>query len=544
MGDALRNDSIALINGVIYPMSSPGRAKALYAKNGIIQAIGSDKEILSLCDSKTTVLDIKGKFLMPGMTDTHNHLLATGRSLETLNLSDTSSVNEIISKSLDYLSMSPIGEGQWFFARGWDQNHLSERRFPNRHDLDKISSEIPLFFERSCGHIASLNSKALEILRIGKGFKISGGVVNSDENGDPTGIVSEAAVNWVRMNIPESSDETLSRWYKRATDEMVKLGITSVQTDDLGIVGSTDRIFKLYEQMELEDQMPLRIAEQWQLRDETELATFIECGYHRRNGTGYFSSGPLKIHVDGTLGAKTAALREEYSDEPGNRGIYARSQGELDRMTAIAQEAGMQVAYYAIGDGAIDRCLSAVESAKRVFVKDNPIFHRIVHCQVGANDIYRRMADLGVMADIQPAFVTSDWPIVMSRLGAERARWSYAWKTLLQFGIVVGAGSDSPTEPLDPLLGIRAAILRKDLSNQPEHGWLPSERLDRVEAFSMYTKGGALVCGEGDFRGTLEIGKVADVIAFMDNPFKVDENNIQDLEIGLTVVDGKIRYIQ
>lgn len=545
MGDVQRNDSIALINGVIYPMSSPGRAKALFAKNGIIEAIGSDKDILSLCDSKTTVLDIKGKFLMPGMTDTHNHLLATGRSLETLNLSGASSIEEMIDKSRRFLSESPISDGQWFFARGWDQNHLAEKRFPNRYDLDKITGDIPLFFERSCGHIASLNSKALDILRIGKGFKISGGVVNSDENGEPTGVVSEAAVNWVRMNIPESSDETLMRWYKRATDEMVRLGITSVQTDDLGIVGSTDRIFRLYEQMELEDKMPLRIAEQWHLRDETELTTFIECGYHQRNGISYFASGPLKIHVDGTLGAKTAALREEYSDEPGNRGIYARSQGELDRLTAIAQEAGMQVAYYAIGDGAIDRCLNAVESTKRLSDnKNRTISHRIVHCQVGANDIYKRMAELGVMADIQPAFVTSDWSIVMSRLGAERARWSYAWKTLIQFGITVGAGSDSPTEPLDPMLGIRAAILRKDLSDQPEHGWLPSEKLDRVEAFSMYTKGGAVVCGEGDFRGTLEIGKAADIIAFMENPFKIDDHEIQNLTVGLTVVDGKIRYIR
>ena len=545
MGDVQRNDSIALINGVIYPMSSPGRAKALFAKNGIIEAIGSDKDILSLCDSKTTVLDIKGKFLMPGMTDTHNHLLATGRSLETLSLSGALSIEEMIDKSCRFLSESPISEGQWFFARGWDQNHLAEKRFPNRYDLDKITGDIPLFFERSCGHIASLNSKALDILRIGKGFKISGGVVNSDENGEPTGVVSEAAVNWVRMNIPESSDETLMRWYKRATDEMVRLGITSVQTDDLGIVGSTDRIFRLYEQMELEDKMPLRIAEQWHLRDETELTTFIECGYHKRNGISYFASGPLKIHVDGTLGAKTAALREEYSDEPGNRGIYARSQGELDRLTAIAQEAGMQVAYYAIGDGAIDRCLNAVESTKRLSDnKNRTISHRIVHCQVGANDIYKRMAELGVMADIQPAFVTSDWPIVMSRLGAERARWSYAWKTLIQFGITVGAGSDSPTEPLDPMLGIRAAILRKDLSDQPEHGWLPSEKLDRVEAFSMYTKGGAVVCGEGDFRGTLEIGKAADIIAFMENPFKIDDHEIQNLTVGLTVVDGKIRYIR
>ncbi len=544
MESPLRNDSIALINGVIYPMSSPGRARAIYAKNGIITAIGNDREILALCDNKTTVLDMRGKFLMPGMTDTHNHLLATGRALETLSLSEAYSIEDIVSMGRRFLSSFPVGEGQWFFARGWDQNYLREKRFPNRYDLDRISTTVPLFFERSCGHIASMNTKALEILRIVSGFKISGGVVNADEKGEPTGVVSEAAVNWARMNIPESSDETLVRWYKRAVGEMVRLGITAVQTDDLGIIGSTERIFRLYEQMELEDGMPLRIAQQWHLRDEAELATFIECGLHKRNGTSYFTSGPLKIHVDGTLGAKTAALREEYSDEPGNRGIYARSQGELDRLLSIAQEAGMRVAFYAIGDGAIERCLNAVECAGRPAERGKNISHRIVHCQVGAHDIYRRMSDLGVMADIQPAFVTSDWPIAMSRLGAERARWSYAWKTLLQYGIVVGAGSDSPTEPLDPLLGIRAAIMRKDLSGQPEHGWLPSEKLDRVEAFSMYTKGGALVCGDADFRGTLEIGKAADIIAFMEDPFRTDENKIHDLKVGLTVVDGKIRYIR
>ncbi|MEG1799650.1 MAG: amidohydrolase family protein, partial [Synergistaceae bacterium] len=240
-----RNDSIALINGDIYPMAAPGRADALFARGGIIKAMGTDKEILSMCDAKTTVLDMKGRALLPGFTDTHNHLLATGRSIETLNLRESVSIEDIIIKGRKYLKENGIKNDEWFFARGWDQDYLAEKRFPNRNDLDFISKDIPLFFERSCGHIAVLNTRALEILGIKSGFKISGGVVQSDENGEPTGVISEAAVNWARLNIPECTEDTLARWYKRAADEMARLGITSVQTDDIELAGSIERVFGL-----------------------------------------------------------------------------------------------------------------------------------------------------------------------------------------------------------------------------------------------------------------------------------------------------------
>jgi predicted amidohydrolase YtcJ len=542
MKEARRNDSIALINGVIYPMARPGRSSALFASGGVIRVVGSDEEVLEQCDSKTVVLDMKGKYLLPGFTDTHTHLLATGRSLETLNLRDVRSIDSIIRKGKKFFDGADISGGEWFFARGWDQNHLTEKRFPNRHDLDKITKEAPMFFERSCGHIAVLNSKALEVLGITRGFKISGGVVHCDESGEPSGVVSEAAVNWVRMNIPEQSVETLERWYKRAVNEMLRRGITYAQSDDLETIGSAERVFEFYEHLDAEDKIPLRIAQQWHLRDEEELRAFIESGSHKR-GSGYFQSGPLKIPVDGTLGARTAALREEYSDDPGNRGIYAHSQNELDGLVSTAQNAGMQVAFYAIGDGAIERCLNSVEAAKASCTRSDKA-HRIVHCQVGAPDLYARMVSLGVMADIQPAFVTSDWPIVVSRLGTERARWSYAWKSLVKSGITVGAGSDSPAEALDPFIGIRAAIKRQDLSGNPEHGWMPSQRLDRVEACALYTKGGAEVCGDGLTRGTLEPGKVADVAAYMEDPFKLSDDELVGLEAGMTVVDGHIRYIK
>lgn len=533
-----RNDSIALINASIYSMASPARVQALFASGGIIRALGSDSDILSMCDAKTTVLDMKGKAVFPGFTDTHNHLLATGMYLETPSLSDIRSISDMITRGRSFLQSTPLPDGEWFFARGWNQDYLAENRFPNRHDLDSISTTVPILFERYCGHIAVMNSRALEMLRIGPGFKIPGGVVQVDDEGKPSGVISETAVNWVRANIPEYSDAALRRWYKLAADEMARLGVTAAQCDDIRIAGGAKRIFELYETLEAEGNMPLRITEQWHLREEGYLSEFIENGWHNRHSK-YFKSGPLKIHVDGTLGARTAALREEYSDDPGNRGIYAHSQSEMSRLVSQARQVGMNVAFYAIGDGAIERCLNAAEA----FPAPHGTY-RIVHCQVGSPDLYQRMASLGVMADIQPAFVISDWPIVVQRLGADRARWSYAWKTLSRAGITMGAGSDSPTESLNPFVGIRAAVTRKDTHNKPEHGWMPAEQLDLVEAISLYTSGGARICGELDWRGTLEVGKSADITAFMRDPLKVEENELLDIKVGLTIVDGKIRYIE
>ncbi len=541
MSDGNRKDSIALINAVIYPMAPPGRAQALYARGGVIEAVGRDSEILGLCDSKTVVLDMKGKYVLPGFTDTHNHLLAAGRSLETLDLSGARSIDEMIGRGRHFLAENELPPGGWFFARGWDQNRMAEKRFPNRQDLDLISTDTPLFFERSCGHIAALNSPALKLLKIDGNFRISGGIVTLGPSGEPNGVISEAAVNWARMNIPGQSREMLEHWYGLAVDRMIKYGVTSVQTDDLEMAGGVEGVFGLYESLEARGKMPMRIAQQWQLRGEEDLAAFIEAGGCSRGGK-FFLSGPLKISVDGTLGARTAALREEYSDDPGNRGVYAHSQETLNRLVRRAQEAGMQVAFYAIGDGAIERCLNAVEAARDA---GNPeTRHRIVHCQIGARDLFARMASLGVMADIQPAFATSDWPIVVPRLDTDRARWSYAWKSMLNSRIPIGAGSDAPTESLNPFIGIRAAILRQDLNNEPKHGWMPVQRLDRVETFSMYTIGGARVCGELSWRGTIEPGKAADFTAFLEDPFQTPDNELPWLEAGLTVVDGKIRHIE
>ena len=204
-----RTDSIALINGAVYPMTAPGRSDAVYARGGVIRAIGKNNDILSMCDSKTVVLDMKGKSLLPGFTDTHTHLLEAGRSSEIINLRGALSINQIIERGRKFISENKQERGAWITACGWDQDLLSDKRYPTRKDLDKISKDLPLFFQRVCGHIAVLNTKALELLGISGSFKIPGGIVGTDEQGEANGVVCEAAAAWVRMNMPAHTDEEL-----------------------------------------------------------------------------------------------------------------------------------------------------------------------------------------------------------------------------------------------------------------------------------------------------------------------------------------------
>ncbi|MDO4987551.1 MAG: amidohydrolase [Synergistes sp.] len=541
MPDVTRADSIALINGIIYPMAYPGRAQALFARAGIIESVGSNADILKMCDTKTIVLDMKGAFILPGFTDTHISVLLSGIAAQMLDLSRVSSINRIISAARKFFAVHSPADNGWLYAVGWNEEKLEEKRYPNRYDLDKISTDMPMLFERSCGTVVSLNSKAIEVLGITRDLEIHGGTMFLDDNGEPNGVMGGAAVHWTKMRIPKVNEDTLERCFSLAAQQLIKRGVTSVQTDDVAVVGDPDRVFSLYENLDAKDKVPLRLTEQWPFQNIKELSEFVRHGSHLRHSR-YFRSGPLKIQVDGSLGAYTAALREDYNDDPGNRGVYLHTQEELNEMTALAQEAGMLVAFCAVGDGAIERSLNAVEYAANK--THSHVRHRIIHCQVMPDDLCARMVTLGVMADIQPVFISSDWSIIMSRLGAERARSSYAWKTMIASGIPVGAGSNAPIAPSDPFTGIVTSMTRRDKRGKPEHGWIPSQRLDRVEAFAVYTSGGSNVCGELAWRGTLEKGKAADFIACMQDPFTVHEEEIDKIEIGLTVVDGKIRYIK
>lgn len=531
-------ESLALINANIYPFAAPGRATAIFARGGIIEAVGNDREILSLCTPQTLVLDIQKKVVLPGFIDTHLHLLATGQSLESVDLKKTTSVNDLIEAGQQALS-SRGENGEWMLGFGWGHEWGVGQRLPQRSDLDAISSQTPIIFLRNCVHIAVLNSAALKALGITGDTSFSDGVVDLDASGLPTGIVREGALRFALDGMPPPTRLQLRGYAQKTMAALVKKGVTLAQSDDLSYFESPEDLMAFFQELDDADQMPLSVQQQWRLQSVPAVRDFLKKGGHRHQGKS-FASGPLKLMLDGSLGARTAALRADYNDDIGNRGLLLYDRETLEQMLGLASGAKWQVAAHAIGDEPLLQLLDAYEGAK---TRGSEVGLRVVHCQIGDDALYQRMADLGVGADIQPLFLASDWEMVMDRLGAERSRSSYAWNTLVKKGVVLGGGSDSPVEDFSVLKAIQVAMTRKDLAGRPEHGWLSSEALGRAEAFWLYTGGAAQLIGQQAVRGTLQPGKSADMAVLMENPFVLPAEEVGSIEVGMTIVSGKVCHI-
>ncbi|HRX27210.1 MAG TPA: amidohydrolase, partial [Aminivibrio sp.] len=414
-------------------------------------------------------------------------------------------------------------------------------RIFTRDDLDDLVPSNPVILSRVCGHVAVLNSMALEILGITADSRFSGGVVDLDDTGRPTGVIRETAVEWAHSRTPNPDGDKLRRLVARAGAAAAAAGLTSIHSDDLGSVGGDwGAILDLYLGLDGEGKMPVRITEQLLLRNRAALDRFLASGWRTGDGSPAFHIGPLKILTDGSMGGRTAFLREEYSDMPGVYGVPIYTAGELNDLVWTAHSAGMQVALHAIGDGALDMCLDALEKARERNLRKAR--HYIVHCQTGDMEQYHRMARLGVGAAIQPPFVPSDRPMAVRRIGEDRARRGYAWKTLLDLGIFLSGGSDCPVETFDPLWGIYTAVTRKDRDGVPEGGWNPAQKLTVEEAVDLYTRGGAYVSFEEHRKGTLQAGKLADLVVLDRDIFSVPEEGIPAAKPVLTMMGGKITF--
>ena len=533
--------TLALINGTVYPFAAPGKASGVFARDGVVEVVGDDRDVLERCDARTVVLDLRGRFAFPGFADTHLHLLDYGRSLESPDLRGVTSLEGLVRRGRDALALAPGIKGQWHLGRGWDQNRMEEGRSPNRRDLDRISTQRPILYERVCGHVGVLNSLGVDLLGLPEAPRLGEGTVDRDEEGQPTGLVREGALDWVRSRLPAPGEKQLREWLRLAAEGLAKRGISAVQTDDLALVGDLERLVEFYFEEDGAGRLPLRVDLHLLLKGHRDLET-LQRLLARTQGqpSRLCRLGPVKLVLDGTLGARTAALRGDYADAP-HGGMLAFETRELVDLVGRVEAAGCQVACHAIGDAALEQALEAFETTGAGRRSGLP--PRILHCQVGDEALYDRMARLGVAADVQPVFVASDWPMILDRLGAERARMGYAWRSLLDRGVALAGESDAPSEAPDPLEGIRSAVTRKDRSGQPDYGWMPQQRLEVPEAFWLYTGGAAHVCGQGRRRGTLEPGKAADLVVLMEDPFRVEGERIAEVPVGLTVCDGTIRHL-
>jgi predicted amidohydrolase YtcJ len=496
------------------------RAQAIAVQNGKIIAVGSNQEIRKHARKNTKVIQCRKQTIIPGLIDCHAHMLEFGFSLQDLNLRQVGSIGEIQEKLREYIDKNP--ELDWILGGRWDQEKLAEKRYPTRSDLDAVVADKPVFLTRVCGCLAVANTKTLQLAGITRETTVKGGGIDLEEStGQPNGIVRGNAMNLVWKVVPKPNTEQLKKACISACRKAVEAGLTGVHW----LVRSAEEI-RVLEKLYSEGRLPLRvyISVPVELLDET-LSLGLLTGF----GNDMMKIGFIKVFADGSLGARTAALKKPYSDDPENRGIMLCTQKELHQLVLKAHSGGLQLGVHAIGDRAMESVLKAFEEALKELPRQNHR-HRIEHCSILNPGLITRMRRMSLVASVQPHFVASDFWI-LDRVGRERARWAYPFKTLLKEGVTVASGSDCPIEQISPLLGIWAAVAREDNVE---------ERLSVEEALETYTLNAAYASFDEEKKGTIEVGKLADLTILSDDPTKIPPEKIRDVAVEMVIVAGEV----
>lgn len=510
---------------------------ALYAEDGRIVAAGDDADLrLQFGRPGVAVIDLEGGVAVPGLTDSHVHLLGVGQRLSRLDLSGAPTLAALLERVRAAAARTP--PGKWIVGVGWDESHLLERRPPTRDELDWAAPNHPVLLVRICTHAAVANSAALRLAGItAQTPDPPRGRIVRDGRGRPTGLLLEAARWQVERAVPPPTEDELVAMLRAAVRAALACGLVAVHTEDVGYFGGWSRVRRVYQRLWEETRFPLRVTQlvsfrcldEW--RDARAAAPDAE--------PPWFRTGPVKLFADGSLGARTAHLREPYADDPENRGAAACDDETLRDKVARARAAGLPVAVHAIGDAALEQVLRVLADVPpRPGQRD-----RLIHLSLTAPDLLDRLARLPVAADIQPAFAADDAGWIAQRLGPRRLRWAYAWRSLLATGIPCAGGSDAPVVPLNPITGIHAAVVGGRTAAGPVP--VAGETLDVETALRLYTVGGAAVAGELGERGTLSIGKWADLTVFTGDPLaegRRDPAVLLGLRVAMTIVEGQVGY--
>lgn len=501
--------------------SSRPSAEAVGIKEEKIVVVGTFKDVQPWIGEQTEVIDLAGKTVVPGFIDTHVHVRGFGHFLVGVNLRGIGSVDEMQRLLRERVQKTP--KGKWIVGRGWDQEKFREKRYPTRWDLDEAAPDNPVFFTRVCGHICVVNSKALESAAITKdaAAPLSSLIDRDSKTQEPTGILKENAMDSVRNTVPEPTEAELRDICLQACQKAVEAGITSIHW-----LTQSPMEARILHQLRKEDKLKLRV---YLVSPVDYLDRFIETGLVTGFGDHMIKIGSIKILVDGSLGARTAALKQPYTDQPSTKGMMLFNQETLYELVLKAHRSGFQLAIHAIGDQAIAAALDALEKALEKAPRENHR-HRLEHVSVLNESLIQRVKELNVIASVQPHFVVSDfW--VGNRLGETRSKGVYAFKSLIEKDILVAGGSDCPVEPINPLLGIYAAVGR-EIS--------PQERIPVEKALRMYTINAAYASFEEKTKGSIEVGKLADLTVLRDDIRKIEPGKIKDVAVEMTILGGKV----
>jgi predicted amidohydrolase YtcJ len=549
-----QNISLLLYNGKIFSADENSTIFEAVAVDGEkIVAVGTSKDLQAKYKAAKEI-DLKGKLVTPGFNDAHIHFVGVGMSLLQVDLNGSQTLEE--ARRRIALKVKETPKGEWILGRGWDHT-LWENRLPTRQDLDDIAPDNPVFFQRVDGHIAWANSAAFKLAKVTRDTKApEGGEIVFDDKGEPAGVVKETAQGLIGDVIPPPSPEMVTKGLMLALDEAKKYGLTSVQG------GEDADAMPLYVKLLNENKLTARVAI-WQDFEKSvadlkkERAAFDALKLDRSR----LKFSMLKGYLDGSLGSRTAAMLAPYSDDTANSGIPRRPAEEMIKMIVERDAAGFQMGLHAIGDKSNRIALDGFEEA---FVKNSKIEgrtkttfsgyynnfilnfnfqrHRIEHAQVVAPSDFKRFAELGVIASMQPTHAISDKRWAGERLGEYRVLGAYSWHTFESYGVHVAFGTDAPVELLNTYQTLYAAVSRQDLNGEPNGGWQPQEKLSMADAIRKYTYEPAYAEFTEKEKGEIKVGMLADLVVHSKDLLTIEVKEIMTTEPVYTIFDGRIIY--
>lgn len=524
---------LVLYNGDIHTMdAAQPRAHAVAIAGDRIWALGDDASMRSLLSPGGVAIDLKGRTVVPGFTDSHLHFMSYGLGLMQIDLAAVPTLEQALARVRQRAETTPAG--QWLLGRGWDHSLWSEGAFPTRHDLDSVAPDHPVWLPRKCGHAGWANSLALSLAGITAATPDPpGGVIDRDPaSGQPTGILKETAMGLVERLLADPSPEEGAAAIQAATARAHPLGIVGVHTMEGAAA------LRAFQTLKRRGELNLRVLMQI---PEENLDAAIQLGFQSGLGDSRLRIGAVKIFADGALGARTAHMLAPYEGEPDNVGMAVAGAEHLREVIGKAARAGIAAFVHAIGDRANREVLDAIEASRQAGSGAH-LRHRIEHVQIIHPDDVPRLARLGVVASVQPIHATQDMDLADSLWGTRSAH-AYAFRSLLDAGAVVTFGSDAPVEVMNVLAGIHAAVTRRRADGSPgPEGWYPEQRLTVAEAVHAYTAGPAYASGEEAIKGSLTPGKRADLVVLSQDIFAIDPMDIVHTEVLATLLDGEFVY--
>ncbi len=521
-------------------------AQAVLVKDGCIKKVGSDEEILQYKDEHTQLIDCNGKTLIPGLNDSHLHLMQFGECLNQVQIEGVPSIEEMIKRCQNFMIEHPERVKSGIHAGGWNQDLFENGdRLPTRLDLDKISTDVPIVLERVCGHIVTSNTKAIEMLGLdGSSPQFADGEFLLGDDGYPNGIFTGNACNIVKAIIPDFTMRERREMLIQTMEYAVAHGLTSVQSNDVGTsFMDGPAAFAMFKDIYDKEEALIRYRHQVCFNDLNDFKKYLEEGRYKLDEDkedSWLKIGPLKLFKDGSLGARTALMSNGYIGDKNNHGLEWIKPEEMDKYCALAKKYGLQVVTHVIGDEAVKR---TIESYEKTFENGkNHLRHALIHCQITDKSLLERIQEDDILVMAQPIFIDYDMKIVEALCGEELASTSYAFGTLIQKGVHLSYGTDCPVEDCNPFPNIYMAVTRKNKQGEPVNGFYPKECVDVETAIDAYTVESAYAEFLEEKKGRIKEGYYADLVLLDRDIFTVDPMEIKEILPVLTMVGGKIVY--